>query len=140
MARDRAGGHLDTVVGPDTCVKGNIKVDGSMRIDGTIEGNVDLTGSLLTGPSSQLKGDVRCREAVVAGRIEGNILAAGGVELQTGARVFGDISCKGIVIHHGAVFNGSCSMRSSDDQTGEDKVWLCRDEEAVGKEGSGNAS
>ncbi len=129
MPRDRSGGSLDTVVGPDSYVKGDVRVNGSMRIDGIVEGRIEVAGSLLTGPRSQVKGDVSCREAVVAGKVEGNISATDGVELQTGAQVFGDIGCKGLVIHRDVVFNGTCSMKSGDRAAVEDKVWLCRDEE-----------
>jgi len=113
MAKDRSGGPLDTVIGPETVVKGDIRVGGSLRIDGSVEGRVDVTAVFMTGPQSRLKGEAHCREAVVAGRVEGNIHAAEAVELQSGAQVFGDIACKGLVVQRDTVFNGTCSMGTS---------------------------
>ena len=102
-------GKLDTVIGPETSVRGDLRVGGSLRLDGRVEGRLDVTEAFVTGPSASLKGDVRCREAVIAGRVEGDVFAAEAVELQSGAQVFGNITCKSLVIQTGCVFQGSCS-------------------------------
>jgi len=113
MARDKATGKLDTIVGPETSVKGDFRAAGSLRLDGNVEGRIDVTETFLAGPRSFLKGEVHCRDAVIAGRIEGNIFAAETVELQTGAQVFGNITCKGLVIQRDCLFEGNCSMVQS---------------------------
>jgi len=110
MAKDRNEGKLDTVVGPETVVKGDFRVTGSLRLDGQVEGRLDVSETLLTGPRAFLKGEVHCGDAVIAGRIEGNVSARGPVELQSGAQLFGDVRCKGLVIQRGGVFQGNCSM------------------------------
>jgi cytoskeletal protein CcmA (bactofilin family) len=110
MSKDKSGSRLDSLVGPETTVRGDCRVGGSLRLDGTIEGRVDVTETFLTGPRSRLKGEVHCRDAVIAGAIEGNISASETVELQTGARVFGDISSKGLIIQRDCVFEGRCTM------------------------------
>jgi len=110
MAKAGSEGKLDTVVGPDTSVKGDFRVAGSLRLDGSVEGRMDVSDTLLTGPRSLLKGDVHCRDAVIAGRIEGGIFAAETVELQSGAQVFGNITCRGLVIQRDCFFEGTCSM------------------------------
>ena len=115
MAKNKSEGKLDTVIGSETSVRGDFRVTGGVRLDGQVEGRIDVTETLVTGPRSLLKGEVRCRDAVIAGRVEGNVFATEGVELQTGAQVFGDISSKGLVIQPDCVFQGNCSMA----QTGE---------------------
>lgn len=110
MSRDRTEGKLDTVVGPGTQVKGDFRVSGCLRLDGMIEGKVEVAETLLTGAKSIIKGDVRCRDAVIAGRIEGDVTATESVELQTGAQVFGDIRCRGVVIQRDCFFQGNCTM------------------------------
>jgi cytoskeletal protein CcmA (bactofilin family) len=110
MAKNRTEGKLDTVIGPETSVKGDFRVAGGVRLDGQVEGRMDITETLVTGPRSLLKGEVHCRDAVIAGRIEGNVFAAETVELQTGAQVFGNISGKGLVIQRDCMFQGNCSM------------------------------
>jgi cytoskeletal protein CcmA (bactofilin family) len=110
MARSRAEGKLDTVIGPETSVKGDLRVAGGVRLDGQVEGRMDITETLVTGPRSLLKGELHCRDAVIAGRVEGNVFATETVVLQTGAQVFGNISSKGLVIQKDCVYHGNCSM------------------------------
>ena len=110
MSKNRSEGSLDTVIGPVTGVKGDFRVEGSLRLDGRIEGLVDTAETFLAGAKSLLKGELRCRDAVIAGRIEGNVHAKETVELQAGAQVFGNVSCKALVIQRGCFFEGSCSM------------------------------
>lgn len=114
MSKNQNDGRLDTVIGPETNVRGDFRVVGGIRLDGQIEGRMDVTETILTGPRSQLKGVVHCRVAVIAGRIEGDIYADEGVELQTGAQVFGNISCKGLVIQPDCLFQGNCSMATTE--------------------------
>jgi cytoskeletal protein CcmA (bactofilin family) len=110
MAKNRTEGKLDTVVGPETSVKGDLRVSGSVRLDGQVEGRLDITETLVSGPRSLLKGELHCRDAVVAGRVEGNVFASETVELQAGAQVFGNVTCKGLVIQRDCLFQGNCSM------------------------------
>jgi cytoskeletal protein CcmA (bactofilin family) len=117
VAKNRDQGRLDTVIGPETSVKGDFRVAGGVRLDGNVEGRMDVTETLVTGPKSLLKGEVHCRDAVIAGRIEGNVFAAEAVELQTGAQVFGNISCKGLVIQRDCVFHGNCAMATMTEVT-----------------------
>ncbi len=101
---------LDTVIGPGSAVKGDFRISGGMRLDGQLEGKLDLDGGFLAGPKSYLKGELYCRDAVIAGQVEGNIHAKEGVELQAGARVIGNIECKFLVVQRGSFFQGSCVM------------------------------
>ncbi len=103
-------GKLDTIIGEETVLKGDCRVNGGMRLDGQAEGKIDVADTFLTGPRSFLKGEAHCRNAVIAGRIEGNIFATETVELHTGAQVFGNITCRGLVIQPGCFFEGGCSM------------------------------
>ncbi len=110
MSKDRNEGKLDTVVGPETLVKGDFRVAGSLRLDGQIEGRLDVGETLLTGPRALLKGEAHCGDAVIAGRIEGNVFARETVELQSSGQLIGDVRCKGLVIQRGGIFQGNCSM------------------------------
>lgn len=110
MSRDKNGGRIDTVIGSEAVLKGDLRVDGGVRLDGKLEGRMDVADVFLAGPRSFLKGEVHCRSAVIAGRIEGDIRAQELVELQTGAQVFGNITCRELVIQPGCFFEGKCTM------------------------------
>jgi cytoskeletal protein CcmA (bactofilin family) len=102
--------RLDTFIGRVTNIKGNILTQGSIRIDGQIDGNVDSSEAVITGPESLIKGNVKCKDAVIAGRIEGNVYAQETVELQSGASVMGDIDCGNLIIGKNCFFEGKCHM------------------------------
>ncbi|OYD16189.1 hypothetical protein CH330_03505 [candidate division WOR-3 bacterium JGI_Cruoil_03_51_56] len=110
MAKNRSESKLDTVIGPDTTIKGDIRIAGSLRLDGQVEGKIDAGETFLAGPKSFLKGELHCRDAVIAGRVEADVFAKETVELQTGSQVFGNINCKGLIIQKDSFFEGSCSM------------------------------
>lgn len=101
---------MDTVVGPGSAVRGDFRVSGGLRLDGQVDGRMDLGGGFVAGSNSLLKGELHCRDAVIAGRIEGNVFAREVVELQAGAHVIGNIECKSLVVHRGSFFQGSCTM------------------------------
>ena len=110
MAKNRNDGRLDTVIGPETSVRGDFRVAGGVRLDGQVDGRMDITETIVTGPRSLLKGELHCRAAVIAGRIDGDVYAAEGVELQSGAQVLGNVNSKGLVIQPECVFQGNCTM------------------------------
>lgn len=104
---------LDTIIGPETEIKGDISVRGSLRIDGKVEGNVSAIESIFMGKTAQVKGDIHCRDGIFAGRIEGNLFAQGTVELQTGATLIGDVQCRNLILNKDAFLDGRVSMRET---------------------------
>lgn len=102
--------RLDTFIGRTTNIKGNIATQGSIRIDGKIEGNVQVSEAVITGPESLIKGNVNCKDAIIAGRIEGSVYAQETVELQSGASIMGDINCGNLIIGKNCFFEGKCHM------------------------------
>lgn len=110
MMEKKAEGKLDTVIGRNTRIIGEIKTEGSLRLDGRGEGNLSASDTLITGQGSFVKGDIRCKNGVLGGRIEGNIFAGGVVEMQSGSSLLGDISCKGLIIQPNVFFEGRCQM------------------------------
>lgn len=103
-------GRIDSVVGKDTTITGDIKSAGSIKIDGALEGNVELKESIILGREGTIKGNIICRSGVIGGKIEGSVDAQDVLEFQTGARMVGDMTCKGLIIQQGVFFEGNCRM------------------------------
>jgi cytoskeletal protein CcmA (bactofilin family) len=103
-------GKIDSVIGKGTAVKGDIKIDGSTKIDGSIEGNVVVQDSIILGRGSFVKGNVRCKSAIIGGKIEGNITSREIAEFQSGAEMLGDVICKGLVVQENVFFEGNVRM------------------------------
>lgn len=110
---------FDTIIGPNTEVKGDISVSESIRIDGHLSGNVTGTNkapvTVVVGAHGEVQGNVTALRVVVAGKVHGCILAQEEVELHSDCVVEGDVSCGSISIAHGAKILGRLS--SSHDQT-----------------------
>jgi cytoskeletal protein CcmA (bactofilin family) len=101
---------LDTIVGPDSILKGDITSKGTIKVDGAIEGNV-TSDCLIIGETGSLSGDVTVREIVVGGKVIGNIHAADGVDIQRKGEVCGDIFAARLTIAEGGHFDGRSTMQ-----------------------------
>jgi cytoskeletal protein CcmA (bactofilin family) len=101
---------LDTIIGPESTLKGDLTSKGTVKVDGQVEGNV-AADCLIIGDAGNVIGDVTVREIVVGGRIAGNIHAADGVEIQCKAEVYGDIFAARLTIAEGARFDGRSTMQ-----------------------------
>jgi cytoskeletal protein CcmA (bactofilin family) len=108
-------GGLNTIIGKDSKIEGNIEVEGGLRVDGAVKGKISATDTLNVGESGMVEAEVDVKIAVIGGKVMGNILAHEKIELQSKAMVEGDITTKNLIVEEGAVFHGNCSMKSSSD-------------------------
>jgi len=103
-------GHIDTLVGVDTCVQGDIEFSGGLRVDGHVRGNIIATGekpsTLVLSEQATIEGKVQVSHAIVNGTINGPIHTYEYLELQAKARVSGDVHYRVIEIKFGAVVEG----------------------------------
>lgn len=101
---------LDTIVGPESILKGDIASKGTVKVDGIVEGNVGAD-CLIIGEKGKLTGDVTVREIVVGGRVAGNIHASDSVDIQRKGEVCGDIFAARLTIAEGGHFDGRSTMQ-----------------------------
>jgi len=102
---------VKTLIGEGCKVEGSFFVPTTTRIDGTIKG--DLTGEIgiIIGNNGKIEGNVCSKEVIVLGNVTGNIEAYR-LELKKGSSVSGDIIVNNLLTEYGAVFNGTCTMKS----------------------------
>lgn len=102
--------NIDTLVGADTRIEGNVQFSGGLRIDGTIIGNVtEPSGSqstLILGEKGQIEGAVNASKVVLIGKVIGPVTSAVFIELQSTAHITGDVYYKSLEMHTGAVIEG----------------------------------
>lgn len=103
---------LETVIGNDSTITGELTVKGTIRVDGVIEGNV-FADWVIVGETGRLKGNAKARGMVVGGRVDGNIDADEIVELRGKAQVFGEICTGKLAMSEGALFDGHSNMKKS---------------------------
>ena len=101
---------IDSLIGADTVVSGNVTFTGGLRIDGIVEGSVVAAnsepGTLVIGENARIDGEIRVSHVVVNGTVNGPLYANDYLELQPKARVTGDVTYKTLEMHVGAVVKG----------------------------------
>lgn len=102
--------RIDTLVGADTRIEGDLHFAGGLRVDGAIRGNVsEQSGSpstLIISEHGRIEGAVTAAKIVLNGKVNGTVKSSHFVELQTKARITGDLYYKSLEMHTGAVIEG----------------------------------
>ena len=114
-ARKKASDYvgINSVIGEDTQIKGEIITKGSIRMGGEFEGKIQAHGDVLIGEGSHVTGTVAGAKVIVSGDVNGNIAANGGLEITKTGKVFGDIISDKLVVDEGAIYKGKVTLESS---------------------------
>ncbi len=99
-----------SILAPGTTVAGELRTDGVVRIEGKVEGSLHAGGQVLVAKGGVVQGDIRTREAIIAGEVRGGIFAEQRVELQASCKVDGDVTTPQIVIQEGGKLDGRIRM------------------------------
>ncbi len=113
--------RMDTLVGPQSEVSGDVKFTGGLHIEGTIKGNViaenDSNSLVQLSESGTIEGEVRAPFIVLNGVVIGDVHGGEHVELASKARVAGNVYYNLIEMAVGAEVNGKLvHTQSSDDE------------------------
>lgn len=102
--------RIDTLVGVETVIDGDVDFSGGLRVDGCINGNVNATGSkpgmLVLSEHGRIEGAINVAQAIINGTVLGPVRAKDYVELQAKSKVTGDVCYKTLEMHVGAVIEG----------------------------------
>ncbi len=104
------GTSENTVIGPSILISGKLTGDEDLTIRGRVEGEVNLTRTLIVEPSGIVKANVSVKNAIISGVVVGNIAATESVELTQEGRMVGDIRSPRVIIVDGASFRGQIDM------------------------------
>jgi cytoskeletal protein CcmA (bactofilin family) len=107
---NRVQNSIETLIGADTSVDGDINFSGGLRIDGAIRGNVTepnaTPSTLILSEHGSIEGAVNSSKIVINGKVIGSVKAHEFIELQAKAHITGDVYYKSIEMHTGAVIEG----------------------------------
>jgi cytoskeletal protein CcmA (bactofilin family) len=115
LKSDKNSPKIETVIGADTELEGNVSTRQSLRVDGKVKGEVKAV-SVIVGEFGVVTGDVTAANVTISGKVKGNISARESIELLPKAQILGDIRTVKLVIADGACFEGNCQMLKSDGQ------------------------
>jgi len=102
---------IDTLIGQNTEIRGDVRFSGGLHIDGTIRGNIIAeadSGSIVSlSERGLIEGEVRVPNMVLNGAVNGDVYAAEHIQLAAHARIKGNVYYKLIEIARGAEVNGN---------------------------------
>ena len=105
-----SGNAVDTLIGRQTELLGDVRFSGGLHVDGKIKGKViaaaDKTAVLSVSESGSVEGDVRVPHIVLNGTVIGDVHASERLSLSVRARVTGNVYYKVIEMASGAAVNG----------------------------------
>ncbi len=107
---DKKNEKLESIIGSNTLIEGNITTKGTLRLDGRLTGNVE-TDWLIIGEKAFIKGNVKVAGVAVAGYLEGNVNAKEIIELKRTGQIRGDVITSKLVVIEGGMVDGKISMQ-----------------------------
>ena len=121
--------RIDSLIGSETRVDGNLTFTGGLRVDGQVCGNVsEVEGqpsTLVLSEQGRINGVIRVSHVVVNGTVVGPVHAVEYAELQGKSRVTGDVFYKTLEMHMGAIVEGKLVHQANDNAVpNEDAVQL----------------
>ncbi len=108
--KGRRNSDIDSLIGGNTKILGDVRFSGGLHVDGEIEGNIiaqDDQSMLTTSERGKIKGNVKVHNIVLNGEVIGDVYALKHVELAANARVTGNVYYNVIEMTMGAEVNGS---------------------------------
>ena len=111
---------LDSLVGKNSCVTGDISFSGGLHVDGVIRGavlgEVESLSSLTVSEHGTIEGEVRVARIFLNGLVKGDVYSTERVELASSARVEGNVYYGLMEMAIGAEVNGKLVRISEDDR------------------------
>ena len=107
--------EVDTLIGQNTTVKGDLSFEGGLHVEGSVIGNVRAHSEgkpmLILNESGSIEGDVEVPNMLINGTVIGDVYAAGHAELAPNARIKGNVYYQTIEMAVGAQINGNLVHR-----------------------------
>ena len=117
--RKNTNARVDTIIGQQTRIEGDVHFTGGLLVDGKIKGGVIAeagSASVLTvSEHGSIEGDVRVPTVILNGTVTGDVRSDEHIELAAKAQVDGDVYYKLIEMAMGAAVNGSLVHRAEAD-------------------------
>ena len=121
MLKSNNTNKINSILGPEVEVDGNVKVVGSILIYGKVNGNVVASGTVRTAKSSHIKGNIESQDCFISGKADGDVKVEGKTTLEKNCILNGNLITAIVIIEEGATFEGICNMTKSDSTSNNNK-------------------
>ena len=109
-SNQRDGFAIDTLIGPDMTIRGDLEFSGGLYVEGRIVGKVlaieGRPASLVLAEAGTIEGEVHVPVVIVNGTLNGDVHAGERVELAQKARVEGNVHYSVVEMSAGAQLTG----------------------------------
>ena len=106
-----ASKRIDSLVGKNTQITGDLDFSGGLLVDGKIIGNItaadDDSATITISENGFVQGEIQIPNVVINGTVEGNVYASNNVELAKKAKVYGNVYYNLFEMAMGAEVNGN---------------------------------
>ncbi|MCY6485318.1 polymer-forming cytoskeletal protein [Clostridium aestuarii] len=110
---------IDTTIGVETSMEGNINSNGIIKVEGRYTGNILAKTDVIIGETGFVKGDIKASNTSISGTVEGNIRCSELLEILPTGKLVGDIEVNSIAISEGAIFRGKSTMLREQEEENE---------------------
>ena len=109
---------INSILGPEVEVDGDVKVVGSILIYGKVNGNVTASGTVRTAKNSHIKGNIESQDSFISGKVDGDLKVEGKTTLEKNCVLNGNLVTSIVIIEEGATFEGICNMVGAEKSSG----------------------
>ncbi len=110
-SKKRANKKIDSLIGRNTKIIGDMDYSGGLLIDGKIIGNItakeDDNASININENGYVQGEIQIPHIIINGTVEGSVYASEHIELAAKARIHGNVYYRLIKMEMGAEVNGN---------------------------------
>lgn len=103
-------GQVDTLIGPQVVIRGDVQFSGGLHIEGRVIGKVyaeEGEKAVLTlADNGSIEGEIHAPVVVVNGRVDGDIHSSERMELASKARVQGNVHYRVVEMAAGSILSG----------------------------------
>jgi cytoskeletal protein CcmA (bactofilin family) len=97
---------VNTIIGLNSELNGDLSTDGFTRVDGNVRGNLTVAGRVVIGEAARMRGNVSGTVVTIGGVVRGNVLASERLIILSGALILGDIITRRIQADEGCLVHG----------------------------------
>ena len=104
------GQAIDTLIGPQVTLHGDLVFSGGLLVEGRIHGKViaeeGAPAVLTLAEQGRIEGEIQVPVVIINGELQGDVYASERVELAAKARVLGNVHYKVVEMRAGATLTG----------------------------------
>ena len=108
--RKKKAAKIDSLIGENTEIIGDVRFSGGLHVDGTVKGNViaetDGNSVLSLSDQGKIEGEIHVPYNIIDGTVNGDVYSSEHVELEARSRITGDVYYNLLEISGGAQVSG----------------------------------